>query len=513
MIKIENESVNTEIQKQFNVDKENIENFLNGKSSTFSFAALKRLALSELSYKKAFKYQRICGFTRNQIQNIVQSPEKYGDSIIKLSEFMMLKSGYYKRLVEYFINSAVINWTVDKEIKSSKFIKINANTYRTNYIKFVNQVNKFKLDINVRDIFHRLFVNDVCYAYITEDDIQCSIFYLDPRYCQIEKLVNGNVYEFSVNRSLMSAAYIETLPSQLQTLLEQSRTISLDNRVMIPYENSLCLKYHNEFTYLYPAFFGIIGDILSIEDYKELSKAKTEADAYKLLYFKIPTENGKITMGDELIVPFIEMSKSILPDSWGVVPAPMDATLIESKSTVTDDKNKVEQAEDNYYSEAGISRAVISSASSGSELKLSMKVDSSDIYRLYHQIEAWMSLQMKLRGFIYDNYDFVYRILPTTIFDIDDYVDGQLKLAQASFPVKDEVMAAKGVNPAKMIGATLHEQLFDDIYSAWKPMATSYTQSGNSSDEGGRPAKDVTEVTEKTEQQQENESNKTENRI
>lgn len=418
MIKIENESVKIEnIQYQYKADKENVENFLNGKSPAFNYAALRRLILSELSYNKSFKYQRICGFTRRQIQHITQSPEQYGDSIIKLSEFMMLKSGYYKRLVEYFINSAIINWTIDKEIKTAKFLKINQNTYRTNYLKYVNQVNKFKLDINVRDIFYRLFVDDACYAFVTEDDIQCSLFYLDPRYCQIEKLVNGNVYEFSVNRSLMSVSYIETLPLQLQELLEHSKEISLDNRVMIPYENSLCLKYHNEFTYLYPAFFGIIGDILNIEDYKELSKAKTEADAYKLLYFRIPTEDGKITMGDKLVTPFIQMASDIVPAGFGVIPAPMDLELIESKSTVTDDKNKVEQTEDNYYSEAGISRAIISSASSGSELKLSMKVDSSDIYRLYHQIEAWMNLQMKLRGFIYDSYDFIYRILPTTIFD------------------------------------------------------------------------------------------------
>ena len=66
---------------------------------------------------------------------------------------------------------------------------------------------------------------------------------------------------------------------------------------------------------------------------------------------------------------------------------------------------------ENYYGEAGVSKALISSASSGSELKLSMKVDSSDIYRIYRMIEAWVDLQMKLRGYIYNDYRFVYQIL------------------------------------------------------------------------------------------------------
>ena len=150
-------------------------------------------------------------------------------------------------------------------------------------------------------------------------------------------------------------------------------------------------------------------------------KAKSEADAYKLIYFKIPTnDEDQISMGDELISKFVEMACAILPERFGVIPSPMDLQLIESKSTISDDKNKVEQAVDNYYGEAGVSKALISSASSGSELKLSMKVDSSDIYRIYRQIEAWVDLQMKLRGHIYNDYQFVYRILSTTIFDVDE---------------------------------------------------------------------------------------------
>ena len=91
-----------------------------------------------------------------------------------------------------------------------------------------------------------------------------------------------------------------------------------------------------------------------------------------------------------------------------------------------------------------------------------MKVDSSDIYRIYRQIEAWVDLQMKLRGHIYNDYQFVYRILPTTIFDVDDYVDRRLKLAQTSLPIKEELLSAIGVNTAKMLGNSFTEQIFKE---------------------------------------------------
>ncbi len=470
--------------------------------------------MSEIAYKGAFKYNRIFGFTRNQIVNIIQYPERYGSQIIRLSRYMMLKSGYYKRLIDYFVNMAVINWTVDTEVKQDKLFSVNQNTFKKNYIKYTAQVNKFKLDNRVSDIFRKLFVEDACFGFVTENDIDSSIFVLEPDYCKIEKLVNGSIYQFSVNRSLIDANVYKTLPEELQSIIEHSKEMSLDNRVLIPYEHSFCIKYNNDFTYLYPPFFNLIEKILEIDDYRDLMKAKTESDAYKLVFLKIPTnDDDQIAMGDEIITPFTEMVKSIVPETYGVVPSPMDLQLIESKSTVSDDSNKVADAVENYYGEAGVSKALISSASSGSELKLSMKVDSSDIYRIYRQIEAWVDLQMKLRGYIYTEYQFTYRILPTTIFDVDDYVDGRLKLAQASLPVKGELLAAAGINTSKMLGNSFMEQIFkEDIFDKWNVLKTSYTQSGDAS-EGGRPMNDDTDLAPSTDVQRSNDSNSTDNRI
>lgn len=478
------------------------------------------MVLTELSYKGAFKYNRICGFTRSQILRIVQNPEQYGNSIIRLSQYMYLKSGYYKRLIDYFVNMAVVNWTIDTEIKQDKMFCTTKEkdkyqkAFKKNYIKFTAQANKFKIDNRITDIMKKLFIEDACFGFVTEDKTDISIFFIDPKYCEIKKLSNGSVYQYAINRSLMSNSYIDTLPFELQELLEQSKSISLNNMVMIPHENSLCLKYNNDFTYLYCPFFPLIAAILDIDDMKDLAKAKSEADAYKLVYFKIPVnDDGQITMGDELIYPFVEMAKSILPDRFGVIPSPMDLELVESKSTISDDKNKVDQAVENYYGEAGVSKALISSASSGSELKLSMKVDSSDIYRIYRQIESWMDLQMKLRGHIYEDYQFVYRILPTTIFDVDDYIDKQLKLAQASLPVKGILLAATGVNTAKMLGNSFTEQMFkEDIFDQWEVLKTSYT-TANDGSEGGRPMNDETDIADSTDTQRQNGSNDPDNRI
>lgn len=447
---------------------------------------------------------------------MAQYPERYGKNIIRLSKYMYLKSGYYKRLIDYFVNSAILNWTVDLEPKTVKAYLPDekmSKQIRTNYYKYVAQVNKFKLDNHITDIMRRLFVEDACFAYIVENDIETSVYFLDSSYCEIKKNIGGNVFGFAINRSLIDNNIYETLPSELQNLI--SKEISLNNMVMIPYENSLCLKYHNDFTYLYSPFLGLITEILNIDDAKDLSKAKSESDAYKLIYLKIPTnDDNQISMGDEIIINFTRMVKDVVPETYGVVPVPMGLELVESKSTVADDVNKVEQNVENYYSEAGVSKALISSASSGSELKLSMKVDSSDIYRIYRQLEAWADLQMKLRGHIYTDYQFVYRILPVTIFDVDDYVDRQLKLAQASLPNKMKLCSAAGISPAAILGNTMIENVvFKDIFDSWSPLRSSYTESEKSGDEGGRPPKSETEISDITQNTRNNDGNNPDNRI
>ena len=130
-------------------------------------------------------------------------------------------------------------------------------------------------------------------------------------------------------------------------------------------------------------------------------------------------------------------------------------------------------------------------------------------------IEAWIDLQMKLRGFIYKDYQFVFNILPTTIYDVDDYADRQLKFAQASMVNKGKLAASIGINTAKMLGNTVLENtVLKDIFASWQPMATSYTQSGSgATDEGGRPMMDETEISKTTDTQRNNDSNSTDNRI
>ena len=84
MRKIETENTKTITDKQamqvYESDKKQFEDLTSGKTKTMDFAALKRLVLSEMSLNKSIRPQRILGFTRQQIINMCQYPERYENS-------------------------------------------------------------------------------------------------------------------------------------------------------------------------------------------------------------------------------------------------------------------------------------------------------------------------------------------------------------------------------------------------------------------------------------------------
>ena len=498
------------------MDKQNFEDFVNSETpkKTFDYAGFKRLVLSELSYNKCFDETKFkcLGFTKRQIIEMAEHPERHGKQILRLSNYMYLKSGYYKRLIDYFVNQTMLNYTVDTKIKNKKMFTTKSDSLMRDYISFISQCDKFNLSNEIHNIFKRLFKNDVCYAFLIEHDTEISYYYLDPMICSIGSLVNGNVYEFYINKRSLTQSKLNNLPIELQDLILASDDKC--GKVYIPYQNSLCIKYNNDFIFPYPPFLMMIADILLIDEYKELAKAQSINDAYKILTMKIPTKDGEITLDQGLITTFTSIVLETVQNNIGVITTPFDVESEEFSSSNADDRDTVSDAISWAFKNVGVSEALMSGASSGSELKLSITNDSGDVFRVYRLIENWLALQMKLRGYIYNNYEFVYKIMDMTIFNADDLKKTELQMAQNGLPNKSRLCAVNGLTPATMIGNSIIEnEVLGDIFANWQVLKTSYTQTGDSNSEGGRPIESDDSIASSTETQRNNDSNSTENRI
>ena len=440
---------------------------------------------------------------------MAEHPERHGKKILRLSDYMYLKSGYYKRLIDYFVNQAVVNYTVDTRITNPAMMEVKSDKIKKDYIKFIAQSEKFNLGNEIHNILKRLYKNDVCYAFLVENKTEISYYYIDPMLCNISSLVNGNVYEFYINKKQINQAKRK---NELQALIDTSADEY--GRVFIPFEQSLCLKYNNDFLTPYPPFLMMIADILLIDEYKDLAKAQSINDAYKILTMKIPTKDGEITLDDSLITTFTSIVLNTVQNNIGVITTPFDTATEEFSSSNADDRDTVSDAISWAFKNVGVSEALMSGASSGSELKLSITNDSADVFRIYRMIEDWVSLQMKLRGFTYSSYEFVYKILDLTVFNRDDLRSVELQMAQNGLPNKSRLCAINGLSPAVMIGNSIVEnQVLGDLFDSWQPLKTSYVMSGDSSDEGGRPEMDDGDLSASGEVTKENNTNDPDNRI
>ena len=495
----------------------------NRDTKTFDYEGFKRLVINELRYNKCFDENKfkICGYSRKTILRMAEHPERYGKKILALSDFIYLKSGYYKRLLDYFINQAVLNYTVDTKILKPQMMSAKQNNLKNDYIRFAAQCEKFNMKSEIHNILKRLYKNDVCYAFATETPHDISYYYLDPEICGIGSLVNGNVYEFYINTGFLSERQFNNFPDELREViyseLKRQRELKADikidqlGKVMIPWKNSLCIKYNNDILFPYPPFFMMILDILLIDEYKELAKAPSINDAYKILTMKIPTVDGEIKMIDAMVTAFVSTVLNTVQDNIGVVTTPFDMKTEEFSSSNSDDRDTVSDAISWAFKNVGVSEALMSGASSGSELKLSVTNDSGDIFRIYRMIENWVCLQMKLRGYIYSNYEFVYNILDMTIFNSDDVKKMELQMSQNGIPNKSRLCASNGLPPAVMLGNSIMENnIFDDVFSNWKVLQTSYTQTSDS--EVGRPEMSDGDLSDSGEVSRENDSNDKDNR-
>ncbi len=497
-------------------DQASIDSFLEGKTNKFDAAAFKRIVITQLTKNNCFVENTICGYTKEQISNMAQFPEKHGKQILKLSNFMYLKSGYYKRLVNYFANMPKGEcWTVDTEIKSDSFDSIEKKAFKRNYIKYINLCNSFKLEYELSKIMLNLYLYDACFGYIVESDTDNFIYYFKPEYCEIMGSVNGMpIFGIKQRQLKRYGSDLSIYPPEIQMLINNS-TPDKYGRIMIPYEKSFCVKYHELFSYLYPPLFPLIKEILNIEDYKALEKTRVENDIYKILALEIPVnDDGQITLGSDVVTDFTTLADEIVSERIGVLPSPFKVTPVEFSNNNTNDINNVQNAIDEAYSEIGVSQSLMAGSTSGSELKISIEIDASDVYRILKSISKLVNFHCKVRGSVYSNYGFSFRLLEVTNINQSEKLETEFKLTQASFPNKFEVMAIKGVNPARLLGNDFVENTIFSLGENWTVLKSSYTESGSSSDiKGGRPESKDTEITKGTETQRANDSNKTENRV
>ena len=464
--------------------------------SYFDFKALKRLCKKEIAGLEL--NGKICGYTKARLKKFLESPEYHSLELLKIIRFMYNRSGYFKKIIWYYPNLALAEcWTVDTELYTRNAKASIKKRIEQEYFKFIKEISGYNMPSIIPDILFEVFLCDAYFGFEIDTYEGKALYNFQPEDCIITSYING-IPNFAVRKPVGNRARI--YPEEIIAVFANpANDYAYDpSYSQMPIEKSFCVKYNKNFVSLFPPFSFILREILDLDDYKSIEKAKAKNDIYKLIAMKIPTDDhGAPLLPEKDVMPFYQLAMETVADTIGILPSPFDTQPIEFSNNTTNNINNVKNAIDEMYSELGISKSLFSEASSNAELKTSIEIDAADVYRILNQIARIINYHCYLKLPIGDKYKFTMRFLGITAFNQESKVDELLKMAQASCPVKMELMAAMGYNPAKMFGSGLMENDVFDLAAKWVPMQTSYTQSSTAetSENNGRPEMNDDEIT------------------
>lgn len=473
--------------------------------------AIEKMDLDNIVTKKSIKFRK---YTKEDVQRFLDNPIGYQNELRDVVEYLMIVSPQFNLLCNYLPNMALFNYQIVPVLESMS--ALDYVNMKEEYLKVCKYLNK----LNISNEFGKALLNnfyfDTFFGYEIESDDNYFIKPLNPKYCRIYGVSSEGCYlvefdfsYFNGNEKLINGDELKRVayPSEFKKKYDIFKKKGNDFKWQ-PLDKGIATKYfEHQLQYSVCPYIGLFNDLMDIEDYKELNKASVESENYKLIALKIPTdgkEEDKFLVSMGIIEQFMAILQEQIPDGVGFFPTPLEPKEITFKKDNLSTRNNVQDATQNLFDATGYSKLMFSGAENSTALSYSVKNDEQKLFHLYRQFENIVNRKLKqeFQG------KYKINILNMSKFTEQDTVKILLQSAQASLPVKNRLMASLGINPLEALGMDVLENSVLELYKTWKPLSTSYTQSGDVTAENGRPETD--NPTESAISTRENDGNKRE---
>lgn len=461
------------------------------------YANLARLIKKDLNSNAQVRYTFHKNFNKDDVMQWLANPAKYEKELRKLSRFLYDTSSHYKRLVQYFATMLTFDYIIepygmtDFNPKPDLIEKV-----KKKYIQIANFLEVMNLKHEFLKVCERVWVDDVAYYYEFRLPDSYFLMPLDPDYCQVTGIEDGCLtfsYDFSYFRKYKDE--LDKFPEEFQEKYDAYLKDTRKNRWQeINPSKSLCIKVAESIDYPIPPFAGISEEIWALEDYKSLKLAKTELENYLILVAKIPylknaDHENRFALSLDIAQKYYELMNDVLPEQVGTILSPYEDVTGVKVDKNDNDADKVAEAQKLIYDSAGVSQLLFNSGSTASTVAKSILVDENVAFKVLRQFERWVNKKLKDEN---KGIKFRAEFLDITRFSRDDYIKNLKEGATLGVPNKFKYAAALGQSPSSVLHMEFLENVVLNITDNWKPLSSSYTQSGS----GGRPQKNEDDLTE-----------------
>ena len=447
-------------------------------------------------------------FTVEEIEEIIRSGEL--SAIRELSRYFYRTNGRYRNNINFLANLFLYDTLVTPIYEAGKGSK-------TQIIKAFYNACGFVEALNVKSTLARItrewLKSGIYYGILQEQGNKVVVQDLPPEYCRTryKDLNDLPILEFNITYFItkyddekIRDAAVFNFPPEIQKGWRQYKNKTLsDPWIMVPSSaGGVVFCFAEDST---PLLIAAIPELAKMKDAVKREEKRDENELYKLLIQKMPTDsNGHLVFELDEIAEIHAGVAAMLRDldTVDVLTTLGDATLenLQDSSAATQANNRIEKYSDNAWDSLGSSKLFFNADNSSSLAYVIKRLESvmQDYLNMY---STWIRFLINSR-FSRTGLSFDFEILPTTKFNIKDYMGYYLQTAQFGYP-RMRVGAVLGMKQRSLVSSIDFENEFLDLDEKMKPLMSSYTQSGdeNSSEKnnsekknssGSSQSKDIT---------------------
>ena len=423
-------------------------------------------------------------FTVEEIEEIIRSGEI--SAIRELSRYYYRTNGRYRNNINFLSSLFLYDTIVTPIYESGKGSKTQITKAFYNACSFVEALD---IKNTLKRITREWLKTGIYFGILQEHGSKVVIQDLPIDYCRtrFKDFNNLNILEFDITYFLVKyddettrEAEVLNFPPVIQKGWKDYKNKKLkDPWILVPASAGGIVFCFSEDTT--PLLIASLPELAKMKDAVGREEKRDENELYKLLIHKMPVDsNGHLIFElDEIAEIHAGIARMLQDlDTVDVLTTLGDATLenIQDSSAATQANNRIEKYSDNAWDALGSSKLFFN-ADNSSSLAYVIKRLESVMQDYINAYETWIKFLINSR-FSRTGLSFDFEILPTTKFNIKDYMGYYLQAAQFGYP-RMRVGAALGMKQRELVSAIDFENEFLNLDEKMVPLMSSYTQTGD----------------------------------
>lgn len=446
----------------------------------------------------------ISTFDKEVLRQYLENISSNEQNLRNLSRFLTYRVQVYYRLIKYLANmlcmearTVIPPFDLTNPPSPDEMLRI--------YQENLEVLDRLNLQYEMLKAAIVCWREDVFYGCNYYDETGHFIYQLDPDYCKINGIYMQGDFAFAMDMTYFRGkeTLLEMLGEPFESMYKAFGGNNENRWQQMPDEYCVCFKLRAEdWETVVPPLIGIFNSLINLSDLEDIEAIADEQVIYKLLWLELQTLNNTDMPDDWKVNPEVvkqyynRMIREALPDYTSAIISPAPIHEVAFPTDAASDTTKVQKATESVLNTSGGAQILNAASISGAEaFRAALKSDTEySISVLLPQIQAWtnrfLSYQVSTPCKV--------RFFEVSSYTKEEFSDKILQSCQFGLPNKLLYNNLVGVSELDTLAMNYLEEDCLDIVSKFRPLQSSYTQSGTPTEgtdpqTGGRPEGEVTD--------------------